>query len=173
MKTFESKASIEKLNLEKVIQLIAPTNPKVIVEIGTHMGGSADVFWRYFKPDILITIDSGPIPAGTIITDKVQYLWNSKSQDMETYDKVLTLLKGRKVDFLFIDGGHLLSEVTEDYSIYSELVAPGAWIGFDDILFPVDGLRESPYFWEKVKEGKNYIEIHDGPSSMGVGLLKK
>lgn len=173
MKNFKSNASIDPLNLEMLVDLVASTNPKVVLEIGTHRGGSADVFSRYLNPEILITIDSGEKPEGTIIIDGVYYLWNSKSQDMKTFDKVINIIEHRQIDFLFIDGGHLINEVTQDYELYSPLVREGGLIGFDDVLFYEEGRRESPALWETLKRGHFHVQMHLGPSSTGLGLMRK
>jgi predicted O-methyltransferase YrrM len=48
--------------------------------------------------------------------------------------KIEGILKGRKVDFLFIDADHSYEGVKKDFEMYSPLVRKGGIIAFHDII---------------------------------------
>lgn len=171
----QSTASIEKLDLLPFVSFIKQFNPKVIVEIGTHRGGSADVWIKAFEPELFITIDSGPIPH---IPPEVRiheqpnyhYLWVHDSQTETTIAKVRGLLAGRHIDFLFLDGGHKFTEVLGDMGNYGKLVKPGGVIGMHDI--DVTGNEcQVPAVWQDFKRTHPYLECKLGPASTGLGLF--
>jgi predicted O-methyltransferase YrrM len=56
------------------------------------------------------------------------------SHSIETLRKIEGILKGRKVDFLFIDADHSYEGVKKDFEMYSPLVRKGGIIAFYDII---------------------------------------
>lgn len=110
---------------------VVPDNG-TIVEIGTAQGGSAYIFSiATQKRDVkIISIDKYPSQEAkqnlkgmnvTLVTeDSVEYAktWRKEKNDL--------------IDLLFIDGGHTLLDVYNDYSYWSPLVRPGGMIIFHD-----------------------------------------
>ena len=94
------------------------------------------------------------------------------SHSYETLEKVVNLLDGEKVDFLFIDGDHTYEGVKADYQMYRHIVKSGGWIGFHDI-------KDTPFhrrancrvdlLWSELEGNK--VEFVDMSSELGgIGL---
>ena len=98
------------------------------------------------------------------------YLIPDSSLKQTTYDKVKEILKGKQLDFLFIDGDHRYEAIKSDYETYSPLVRTGGVIGFHDI-----GEREEGggrQFWLEIKSKFKHREIlMDSNKEKGIGLL--
>lgn len=56
------------------------------------------------------------------------------SHDTETQNKLIGILGGERVDFLFIDGDHTYEGVKQDYNSYKQFVREGGYISFHDIV---------------------------------------
>jgi hypothetical protein len=125
-----------------------------------------------FSPELLITLDSGLAPPDTHIntTPGHYYLWNSPSNKPSTIDAVRTLLGSRKIDFLFIDGGHTQDVVEADVTNYVPCVRPGGIVAFHDIL-PFNDMCQVRPVWERLKTEHHYAEFKLGPASTGLGVL--
>lgn len=121
--------------------------PKVIVEIGSRSGGSFYCFNTLLNPERSISPD---LPEGAwgrknSFTNLTKVIGECRklgiesdaiigdSHQVDTLEKLKTALKGRKIDFLFIDGDHTYEGVKQDFEMYSPLVRDGGIIGFYDI----------------------------------------
>ena len=95
------------------------------------------------------------------------------SRLQEAHNNLKEILQGRKVDFLFIDGGHSYDDVKHDFFAYLQYMNNPSVIGFHDIYYS-DQLSDSghqvSFFWERIKRLYVYDEFcfH---SSMGIGLI--
>lgn len=101
-------------------------------------------------------------------------LLRADSHDPRTLERVRSLLRGRSVDFLFIDGDHSYEGVKRDYEMYSGLVKEGGIIAFHDIVrHPPETGCEVHRFWNEIKNRYKYIEIvRDwGQGWAGIGVL--
>jgi cephalosporin hydroxylase len=119
--------------------ILIAARPKHILEIGVYGGGSF-ALWCSLASGKKIGIDSGSIggPIHQRIAD-----FQSRFADVEiirgdshhedTKQRVLALLQGEPLDFLFLDGDHTLPGVSLDYEMYAPLVRSAGWIGFHDI----------------------------------------
>ena len=87
------------------------------------------------------------------------------------------LLGDRPVDFLFIDGDHRYEGVSQDFELYSPLVADGGLIGFHDIVpGPESNVGGVPRFWGELKEAsgeRREIVADWNQGSGGIGLIEK
>lgn len=117
------------------------------VEIGAYAGGSSCLMLQRLNTTV-ISIDLGePIPKGVVFENVINYKNNNNyykyiqgnSQIIETKNEVIEALSnsrvlgyGNKIDLLFIDGDHSLNGVLNDFNMYSDLVAIGGYIVFDD-----------------------------------------
>jgi predicted O-methyltransferase YrrM len=73
---------------------------------------------------------------------------------------VENILKGRKLDFLFIDGDHRYEGVKMDFEMYGKLVGKGGIIAFHDICpHPPQTGCEVNKFWCEIKNRYEHIEI--------------
>lgn len=117
----------------------------VVVEIGSHRGGSACV-WGGIASDLVIAIDLPHGVGGGLtdaeLVDRNEVVWSfhphvkfvlGNSQDMGTVQAVSNLLNGRQADLLFIDGDHRYAAVAADFANYCGFVRPGGVIAFHDL----------------------------------------
>jgi cephalosporin hydroxylase len=122
-----SLASQNKWEMWKMLEQVAKLRPKVIVEIGIDGGGFLMTLREAFAPDILVGIDI--VKHATHEGFNVIY---ADSQNIKTVALLKKELKGRQIDFLFIDGDHHYEAVKTDFKFFSPLVRPGGIIGFHD-----------------------------------------
>lgn len=167
-----SSASIIKSDLEVLFRIIDHDEIKTILEIGTWRGYSAKTFIEEFNPNLFITIEHDkPIEAIEIKKENYHYLWSCESNQPLTLEKVKSILKGGKVDFLFIDGGHKFPIVESDWDMYCPLVRVGGIVAFHDVCI-LQTNEQVKAFWEWVIKPKyNYIEIKTDKQSTGIGVV--
>lgn len=143
-----------------LISKVELTDPHVILEIGTGMGGSLKFWEQLVKPgDLVVSVDVEP--------DLKRIVWDYKgsdrkillivgdSMDEKTVTAVKETLSGRSVDFLFIDGGHLYENVSTDFRNYMPFVKVGGLVGFHDLSDPdvrklfdeLEGEKETSKSW--------------------------
>lgn len=157
-----------------LVNKVEKLNPRIILEIGTYKGGTLGI-WNYMlgkNPDksrnLLICIDlhNRLIWDARKSQNNIRFL-TGDSKKKEIIDKVKYILHNRLVDFLFIDGGHLESQVTADYQIYSKFVRKGGLMAFHDVYnnYSCSGVVQ---FWNKVKGNKSSIKI-----VQGIGVITK
>ena len=168
------------------LRLVHSIQPRIILEIGTKTGGSL-CGWCHVIPKgaTVISID---LPGGRgggkyskfdyekelepMLGDHEFHWIREDSQREETYQKVCDILKGRKIDFAFIDGGHKYNEVKSDFEMYGSLV--NGLIMFHDIVsnFPRCQVHD---FWEEIKEQYVHYEFVDPEwgrkNRMGIGAI--
>jgi cephalosporin hydroxylase len=119
--------------------ILIAERPRHILEIGVYGGGSF-ALWCHLATGKKIGIDNGSIggpiharvPAFRERFGDVTVI-QGDSHDEATRHRVVDLLDGDVLDFLFIDGDHTLEGVRRDFEMYSPLVRPGGWVGFHDI----------------------------------------
>jgi len=167
--------------------------PQTVLEIGTAKGGTLFLFSRLAAQSAtLLSVDlpfgkfgggyppykaalyrSFALPGQTI------ELIRADSHAEQTFALVKSLLNGRTVDFLFIDGDHSLRGVQTDFERYSQLVTDGGLIAFHDIVpGPPDAVGEVPVFWQELKRMSSLdAEICEfvrdwNQGGLGIGLLR-
>lgn len=168
-------------------------SPRVIVEIGTRGGGTL-FFWSQCSKslELLVSID---LPSGIHgggyterrgrlyrlftknLPDCHLELLRLDSQQESTRARLLELLNGRPIDFLFIDGDHRYSGARKDYEMYSKLVRPKGMIAFHDIRpNPEDEAVGVWQLWDDLKMTAAQTEefVHEPyRGHFGIGLLTK
>lgn len=156
-----------------LVQKVEKLNPKIMLEIGVQTGGTLAIWdsilngTHHNKGDcLLIGIDlNNKLSWDTRKSKNNINMLFVDSRKKETINIVKYILKGRKIDFAFIDGGHMETTVTSDYQNYSKLVRKGGLVGFHDIYnkdYP--GVKQ---FWNKlkgIKESCNY--------GIGIGTIQ-
>lgn len=136
----ESNPSQSHTEMSQMIQRIIDYGKevKVVLEIGVHRGGSFRVWQRVFKPELIIGLDNSMSGIQDIL-DEIQddpaahILVPVDSTDPGTVETVKSLLEGRTIDFLFIDGDHTYKGVKADWELYSPFLSEKAAVGFHDI----------------------------------------
>jgi predicted O-methyltransferase YrrM len=159
-------------------------------EIGSFLGGTLCMMTRLLPDDAeLFSLDwpevaDGPRPLATrkrfhegfARKDQRVTVLYGDSHSEETAGRLATLLEGRPLDFLFIDGDHSSEGVRQDFELYAPFVRAGGLIGFHDIV-PHDeagfGVAE---FWEELRTRYETREICDleareRRAGFGIGVL--
>jgi predicted O-methyltransferase YrrM len=181
----EKKGATQKINeLSPLLSLLKKRKLKTIVEIGTAKGGTLYAWCKISEPDALIVsidLPGGPFGGGYTLNDikkfrkykrkcqKLHFL-RQDSHKQTTKQKLMEILQGRKIDFLFIDGDHRYSGVKKDFHLYSPLVKPNGLIVFHDILFHPQILKcKVDKFWNEIKDRFKYKEFTDREDDRGWG----
>lgn len=118
-----------------------------------------------------------PLYKSFALIDQKIHLIRANSHEEKAFQKVLSLLDGKEIDFLFIDGDHSYEGVKKDWNMYAPLVREKGLIGFHDIIANTKDLRSGvDRFWNEIKRQYQYIEIVDDRKNKcgyGIGLLIK
>lgn len=173
--------------LASLIALVRRRRPRVVLEIGTHTGGSMLCWTRAAAGEAhLVSIDM-PTPAEGIgasgETDRrlrsaarpaqTLTLIRGDSHAPATRDAVVAALAGAQVDFLWIDGDHSDAGARADYADYAPLVRPGGLIAFHDILEnPAIPGNQCHHLWRELRERHRVMEFIDQrfPGGVGAGI---
>lgn len=142
-----------------------------ILEIGTHMGGSARVWRDVFSPKLLVCVDIQNDLEEAKNNDNLTFI-EGNSQDQQVRQAVLDKLGANKFDFIFLDGSHYYNDVKADFEYYSQLVRAGGVIGFHDVMIRGNDTCEVYRYWEELRHAHKTKTIWDGtPAGTGEGLL--
>jgi predicted O-methyltransferase YrrM len=188
----EFQASQRTFELAEFITVVRDLAPKVILEIGSWMGGTLYCWARVSPSDaVFVSVD---LPGGNfgggcseehartfqsfLKPGQTLRCFRGDSHQRETLTAVRTYLAERPVDVLFIDGDHTYDGVKSDYEMYSPLVRPGGLIAFHDILpHPISRDIEVPRFWQELKAATPVREIVDRRAfhqfGCGIGILTR
>lgn len=174
----------------KLLKILKKIKPKFILEIGTAKGSTLFLFSRIAAEDaVIISID---LPGGdfgkgypkwkiplfksfTFPKQKINLI-RANSHAIETLNKVKSVLKSNRLDFLFIDGDHSYEGVKKDFEMYSPLVDDNGIISFHDIVdCPPESNIFVSKFWNEIKENYSYTEIIEDKNQKGagIGILKR
>jgi predicted O-methyltransferase YrrM len=176
--------------ISELASLIAELKPLTILEIGTSRGGSLFILCRLAAQNAsIISVDLPGAGFGEAYTKQHAKLFEqfalkgqsltlvkSDSHSQETLERVNSLLGGKTVDLLFIDGDHTYEGVKKDFEMYSPLVTRGGVIALHDIAvhtkFTNCGVDR---FWSEVRQTAQYREIIADRQQgwAGIGVLWK
>ncbi len=173
--------------MEQLAAELEKLRPSTVVEIGTANGGTLFMASRLAADDaLLVSIDlpEGPYGGGYPAMKIPVYksfarsrqrieLIRDDSHAQHTYDNLVSLLGGRKIDYLFIDGDHSYAGVKQDFEKFSPLVAPGGMIVFHDIVVHPDPTTDVYRLWFELKEKYSHKEfVKDwNQRCFGIGVL--
>lgn len=184
-----SRGAVQHLaELSMLAKTLKERKPKVVVEIGTELGGSLWMFCQLADDDAtVISIDKpgAEFSSGFADYDVEKFIPFAKANQklsfirddshlQTTKEHLLEFLQGQKIDFLFIDGDHRYEGVKQDFEMYSELVAIGGLIAFHDIVqHPLMPTCRVVDFWKEIKKGYKTQEFLDPIIQHwgGIGLL--
>jgi predicted O-methyltransferase YrrM len=172
----------------ELLKLLQKHRLETLLEIGTGNGGTLFLFSRIASTDaVLLSIDlpGGPFGGGypkckTLLYESFAlhnqkiYLLRADSHEKITLDAIKRILKGRRLDFLFIDGDHTYEGVKRDFEMYSPLVDEGGIIAFHDIVSgPPENVVGVMMFWNEIKKNYKYLEIikKGKQGGHGIGIL--
>lgn len=174
----------------ELLRVLDKEKPKILMEIGTNIGGNLFLFSNIAPSDAdIISIDlpggkfgggypSWRIPIFKMFLRKKQklFLLRGDSHDPKIKIRVDSILHGRKIDFLFIDGDHSYEGVKQDFEVFSPLVKKNGLIAFHDIL-PVQGQPGCGVdrLWAEISSDHGSSEIIGNIDQgwAGIGILRK
>jgi predicted O-methyltransferase YrrM len=173
-----------------LLEKIQSINPEIIVEIGTNKGGTLALYANIAPSTAEITsIDlhqgefGGGYPAWKIPFYQAFKRGNQKinliradSHKKETLDQLKTILAGKSIDYLFIDGDHTYEGVKMDFEMYSPLVRKGGLIAFHDVVHhpPERNVNIDIYMKELEKQfNVVYLVENNDQGSCGIAYIIK
>jgi len=177
--------------IKTLMEIIGERRPEIILEIGTFNGGTLFLFSRVVsKAATMISVDFPDVRFGGgydwwknslfkafRLRGQSLTLIRADSHKAETLNEVIKVLRGRKIDFLFIDGDHSYQGVKQDFEMYCPLVGINALIAFHDIVVhPPETGCEVSIFWKGLNpEGFIKKEIIDDDKQVqcGIGILER
>ena len=167
--------------------LVQAAKPRVLVEIGTHLGGTLFI-WVRTNPQLELAV-SIDLPGGEFgggydarrvklyrefAADRPQTCMEFLRADSHAPSSLATLkqmLDGRSIDFLYVDGDHTYKGVRMDFEMYSPLVRQGGLIAFHDIVTSGSS-HEVCRFWNEIKPAYRHEEFVEDPrGNMGIGVV--
>jgi cephalosporin hydroxylase len=170
-------------------KLVNRMKPKIILEIGTANGGTLFLLSRLSTENATIISVSLPVnPYIEGINYKPTLFFKSfspntqhmniikgNSHQKKVLNKVKKILKGRKIDLLFIDGDHTYNGVKQDFQMYSPMVKKGGIIAFHDIVEVPEDNVEVNKFWNEIKTEYEHREIVEDweQGNCGIGIIFK
>ncbi|HNQ77828.1 MAG TPA: class I SAM-dependent methyltransferase [Acidobacteriota bacterium] len=175
--------------LTSFLNMVRKNPPCRLLEIGTAKGGTLYMLSRVASDDAkIISLDmpGGRFGCGysfwsiplykAFATGKQRVeLVRADSHDPATLEKIKKILKGEKLDLLFIDGDHSYDGVKKDFEMYSPLVRKGGLIAFHDIVpHPQEPQCQVNRFWKEVNLQFSGEEIVSDPLQnwAGIGYLR-
>lgn len=161
----------------EIIKEVVKINPKIIVEIGVKYGGTLNI-WRKITPSdsLIIGIDANNDLKLNINQDQRIKFIQGDSLNYKTYQDFLSILNNRKIDFLFIDGGHVYRETKSDFYTFGWHVRKGGIVVFHDTNLDSVGdvVGATKHLWREIKErsGKYWKVISEIPLHTGTGIIE-
>jgi len=155
-------------------KILAATAPKWSLEIGTNYGGTLLVLCTVSAADakiISIDLPIGPFGGGYPRrkiplfrkfprANQRLHLIRADSHCEKTKNRVLRILAGEKLDYLFIDGDHTYSGIKRDFQMYAPLVRTGGVVALHDIrTYNHKTKCEVEKFWNEIKQFYRHREI--------------
>lgn len=184
----ERKALQRKWEFLALLGLVRSLRPAVVLEIGTYQGGTLFCWAKLAQPAatiISIDLPGGGFGGGYGEADvkrfeaylqpgQTLHCLRADSHAAATRGQVQTLLAGRPVDFLFIDGDHTYEGVKQDFLDYGPLVRARGLIAFHDVSVNANPDCQVHRFWQEVKAQYPHHELidRDGFDTWGgIGVL--
>jgi predicted O-methyltransferase YrrM len=175
----------EALALGKMLEARAPARS---LEIGTNYGGTLLLLCNLSAPRA--TIISVDLPSGRFgggyprrkiplfrkfpKAGQQLCLIRGDSHVETTKERVLRILNGELLDYLFLDGDHTYEGVRRDFEMYAPLVRSGGLIALHDIaVHNRDSECQVDKFWSELKNRYRHQEIVEDPKQgwAGLGIL--
>lgn len=122
-----------------IVKEVEKLNPRTIIEVGVKKGGTLK-FWEQIVPpgDVVIGIDNHPDTR-----DEIEWDWRKGDRQViivigdsaapSTIERTKNALKGRLVDFLFIDGFHYEGYPKKDFDNYAPFLRRGGLVVLADL----------------------------------------
>jgi len=150
---------------EQLLNLYRWFSPGRVLEIGTYHGGTLYHWLQNSWPrTTIVSVDSYDVG----VDNRHMYDdWNTEGCNLYVIKgdshspKIVREVKQQaEYDWLFIDAGHYLAEVTADWELYRPLVRKGGIVVLHDILtHPAWPSIEVGQLWEQIKQNHLTFEI--------------
>jgi cephalosporin hydroxylase len=175
--------------LQALLAEVRALRPRMVVEIGTHRGGTLACWAAVAHPNAhLVSIDVPSLEDGLGTTDsdlarlrgliaphQRLHAIRGDSHARATYEQLLRVLDDEAVDLLWIDGDHSDSGVRQDVRVYAPLVRVGGLVALHDIHENPDFPRiQVHHVWADLKARyphREYIDQDQPGGGMGIGVL--
>ena len=162
--------------------------PRRSLEIGTNYGGTLLMLCTVSPPGariISVDLPSGRFGGGYPLRKiplfrrfpkpgQKLHLLRADSHAAETNQRVLRILSGDQLDYLFLDGDNTYDGVRRDFEMYAPLVRSGGIVAFHDIVVH-QGEKDCGVdkFWNEIKQRYRFREIIADPAQgwAGIGVL--
>ncbi len=158
--------------------------PQRTVELGSWKGANATIL-SVATSGVTVSLDiqdyGGREEACEVARFFGHTLWFylESARDPKTVEHVMKVLGG-PIDLLFIDDGHCIEEVTEEYDLWAPMVRKGGWIAFHDINPDANQIAPGVHpsicqahaFWESLNGDKEEIIYRGNPPGPGIGILR-
>jgi cephalosporin hydroxylase len=149
-----------------VLELYRRFKPKRVLEIGTYYGGTLYHWLQNAQPGAqVISLDSYAVG----VDNREQYpdwvpdgvLLDIVAGDSRDPQVIEYIRERAPYDWIFIDAGHYLHEVTSDWNTYGPMALPGGVVLFHDILPPTQAHPEIEVaaLWEAIKRTHRTFEV--------------
>ena len=177
----------QKSELLAFLTYIESLRPVAVCEIGSAAGGTLCAL-AHSSGDkaVVISIDQDFTPARLKAfpnfrrPDQSVTCIPGNSHSTQVCSRVLSILAGRKLDVLFIDGDHSPAAVRADFEMYRTFVRPGGIIAFHDIVpdfktrYGKPTSADSggvPGFWQQLRRQYGATrEFVESPQQDGYGI---
>jgi len=175
--------------LQALLGEVQRLRPAVVVEIGTHKGGTLVCWSALCGPGAhIVSIDMICEESGLGTRDEDLARVRARlppgqrlsaitadSHDAATLARLHDLLGGTAIDLLWIDADHSYAGVKQDVEMYAPLVRPGGLIALHDIHgSAANPHAQSHVYWQEIKprhRTREFIaEPHPG-GGMGIGVV--
>jgi predicted O-methyltransferase YrrM len=161
--------------------------PRVIVEIGTAKGGTLYLWSRVASLGGLVVSIDKPGETGSVGRPSLSLFRQfggergveistvaMDSHAPATHDRLRGILRGKKIDFLFIDGDHRYEGVKADFDGYRKYMAPDGIIAMHDIAVTptAEDIVVSRFWAELEKSGLKTRSLVAKPGQTpGIGVV--
>lgn len=165
---------------ETALELYRRLAPARVLEIGTYHGGTLYHWLQNAQPGTtIVSLDSYAVGVDNRalypewVPDGVELLVIAgDSRDQEIVERIRGCAP---FDWVFIDAGHYLAEVTSDWQNYGPMAAEGGAVLFHDILPPTRNHPEIEVaqLWAEIRQTHRTLDIiHDCNADWGgIGVV--
>lgn len=162
----------------------AELKPKRTVELGSWKGTTAALL-SLVTSELTISLDideyGGKDEARMLAPGRnlIFRILNGRSQ-ATAVEVMQTYFGPDYIDLLFLDDGHRIEEVSEEYDLWKPIVATGGWIVFHDINPDANkdaagnhpDICQAHVHWASIKGNKEEIVFRGSPPGPGIGILR-
>jgi cephalosporin hydroxylase len=162
-----------------LLELYRRFAPWSVLEIGTYHGGTL-YHWLQNAAETAMVVSLDSYVTG-VDNRHLYESWRRPDVtlhvlegDSHSPSTVKQIKRYGPYEWIFIDGGHFLPEVTKDWELYRPLVAPGGIVCFHDILLhPAWRSIEVGHLWAEIKREHPTFEIIADPKAEwgGIGVV--